>query len=192
MDYSNNYNTKNYNKIEKNIKSENLHSANIELAERIKFEIEHFFDEDNKVKYLEHFTEEEATKYRTLSFGRKNAALTTVLAEVLGMSEKTFYHMANGHNSQFDKIVGVLDFFGLSFRYDIFLNEEKTIQNKQNILFRENDGNLSELENEVITKILTLDNDSLLAILPTINQLAKVSTSKTKGKSKKVLYKNNK
>ncbi|MFV0519209.1 MAG: hypothetical protein ACK5LY_02935 [Lachnospirales bacterium] len=182
MNFNDNYNT---NKDD-NVQQNKFHSANIELAKRIKFEISHFFDESNSRQYLKYFTEDEAASYRTQHFGKKNAALTTILAEQLNMSEKTFYHMQKGRNSQFDKIVGVLDFFELSFNYDIFSNKKSSLEKKENLILNEFSDNISDLEKKAILGILSLDEDLLLSLIPIIEHLS--TTSKKNTTAKKNIY----
>ncbi|MFV0439913.1 MAG: hypothetical protein ACK5LV_01290 [Lachnospirales bacterium] len=175
MNYNSNYNTKKGNHKDILDKYEK-HEANVELAKRIKYEIEHFFDEENKKNYSNYFTESEARELRDRNTGKKNSAIITKLSEELNMSSKTFYHMLNGKNSQFNKIVEVLEFFGLSFRYDIFFNEEMTIYNKQKMVYNENDPKVSSLEDEVVKLVLSLDEASLKAIKPILEHQAKLNT----------------
>lgn len=136
------------------------HNANLQLAKRIKEEISRFFDEDNNKIYSKYFTEEEATQLRNANFGKKNVAIIDKLAEVLKMSPKTFYHMLNGKNSQFDKIVGVLEFFGLTFDYNVYYLEQREKEVKKDVYLKDIDTNVTELEDELIQKVLSADKDT--------------------------------
>ncbi len=136
------------------------HRANVELAKRLKEEIVRFFDEDNNKIYKKYFTEEEAVKLRSLNYAKKNVAIIDKLSETLKMSHKTFYHMLNGKNSQFDKIVRVLEFFGLTFDYNVYYLDERVKEVKKDIYFKDIDKSVTELEDQLIQKILLADEDT--------------------------------
>ncbi len=142
------------------------HLANIELAKLIKENINTFFEEENENLYLQHFTKEEAEKLRNSSYGKKNVAIIDKLAEVTGMTSKTFYHMLNGKNSQFDKIVEVADFFELEVGYVLTKKSEKSI----NEYATEKDYILSEKAKELIEIIGKSEDEKLEAVINLLKQ----------------------
>lgn len=150
----------------------NRHIANVELAKVIKEQIKVFFEEDNKPNYLKYYTEAEARELRYKGYNAKNSSIIKVLSKELDMSEKTFYHMLTGRNSQFDKVVKVLDFFGLTFRYTIFPNEEAVAET----LLKDIDDIPSkvgrEKEVEVTKKLLNLPKESFELINSLLDKLS--------------------
>ncbi len=160
MESNNDYNTKNYNTEIESSNNNERHIANIELARLIKNEINIFFEEENKKNYLKFFSENEAKRLRASNFGKKNVAIIDKLSEELNMSPKTFYHMLNGKNSQFNKIVEVLNFFGLTFRYDVFLQDSRVVEDKKDLYLKEQDSSITPLEDDIFKLILTLDKNT--------------------------------
>ncbi len=177
MQSNNNYNTKNNNTELEYSNSAEKHIANIELANKIKDEISIFFEKDNEKNYLKYFSEQEAERLRSSNFGKKNVAIIEKLSEELNMSPKTFYHMLNGKNSQFNKIVEVLNFFGLTFRYNVFLQDTRIIEDKKDLYLQENESKISSLEDEIFKLVLESDTDT--------QQLIKTMLIKLNSESKK-------
>ncbi len=136
------------------------HNANIKLGKVIRNEIDNFFNEGNERQYLKYYTETEAEVLRNSTYGKKNVSLIKTLSKELGYSEKTFYHMLEGNNSQFDKIVRVLEFFGLTFEYNVFSSEEDIVDSKKYNYIKNLDIDLSDVESELMESILTLDKDT--------------------------------
>ncbi len=147
------------------------HIANIELAERIRYEIDHFFDKENEDIYSKYFTQEEADRLRYSNYGKKNTALIKLLSKELNMSEKTFYHMFNGKNSQFDKVAKVVEFFGLELRYNIYVSKDRIANFKKGVVLGDRDTLPNELEEELISLMLKLDDESKEMLKPLLSKL---------------------
>ncbi len=157
MQHTNNYNTKKDTTVTEYLNNAQKHIANIELADRIKHEIAVFFEKDNEKNYIKYFSEQEADKLRNSNFGKKNVAIIDKLSEELDMSPKTFYHMLNGKNSQFSKIVEVLNFFNLTFRYNVFLQDSRIIDDKKDLFLKEEVEKVTPLEEDIFKLVLESD-----------------------------------
>lgn len=121
------------------------HQANKELASVINKEISRFFNDDNYSTAQKYFTKEEIASLKKSSITKKKRAIILKLSNKLQMSESTFYHMLEGKNSRFDKVVNVLNFFDLELSYEIYCKSTLT----KEILDKET--------KELMDKILLLD-----------------------------------
>ncbi len=151
------------------------HIANIELAERIRYEIDHFFDAENEQIYSKYFTAEEANQLRFSNYGKKNTALIKLLSKELEMSEKTFYHMFNGKNSQFDKVARVVEFFGLELRYNIYVSNDRLANFKKGIILGDSSTVPSKTEETLIDLIFKLDDDSKESLIAVISKFKEIN-----------------
>ncbi len=142
------------------MKKEN-HLANIELANTFKELINLFFEEENKDVYSKYFSNEEAETLRKSHYSKKNVAIIYKLSEVTGMSSKTFYHMLNGKNSQFDKIVEVANFFELEVGYVLTKQTKKVV----NDYIIKKDLVLSDSAKELIEILPMVEDDKVEAVI---------------------------
>ncbi len=135
----------------KNVKSlkkePKKHQANKELANLINKEISTFFNDTNLDISSKYFTQVEIETLRTASINKKRKAIFAKLSALLDMSESTFYHMLEGKNSQFDKVVNVLDFFGLELHYNVYSKNKHLPKNHYE----------DKETMELLEKILSLD-----------------------------------
>ncbi len=123
------------------------HQANKELAHLISREITTFFSDTNTDISTKYFTTKEIEDLKKSSYSKKRKAIFSKLSSELAMSESTFYHMLEGKNSQFDKVVNVLDFFGLELHYNVFSKNKSTT----------NETFDNKETEELVAKVLSLD-----------------------------------